>query len=456
MTTKQFKRQWWVNRALQDHSARVIAVTAGLGAGKTHGLCDWHYHRCVANRHSNFSGYLLPTYQKVFDSAIPTFKKVFDGLGLHEGPHYKVIKAPFPKIILKKLNNHEIHFISGNRPDKIVAVEYSHLTGDEAGTLQEESIKLARTRVRCPDATIRQVALGGITMGEIGYFPELFDTDYKNNAGQWAQWYPGDYINRQRKLRRFRLSTYDNPFMPHDYISNLLDTFGDDPNYVKAWILGYFVPLWKGSAYTFNPARDIIENIDPDPNLDIYLSFDFNACPLAFICCQKVRFDEHEGRTFKFIAYDEAQFNNTHLEDACAEFIAKHPIHIFQHTPIRIFGDRSGYSDSHRTRTNDYEEISRFLKQHGYKRVYIEALTHNPLETISVEALNRWLQSEQHKICRRCVNYTGSLLKTRWRENVRKLHKPANDTWTHFGDAGKYLAYAVAQMEGQIIRGVNL
>jgi len=323
----------------------------------------------------------------------------------------------------------------------------------EAGSIADDAFMLARTRIRCPNAKLHQFFADGVTMGKLGWFASMFDTD---GDDQWDQWHPQDYILKHRKLRRFRLSTYDNKFVPDGYIENLKDSFNDDPNYIRAWIYGYFVPLWKGSAYVFNPEAHVIDEWKVDPHLDILLTFDFNAAPLAFVCNQRVKFDSPEGRTFKYIAYDEAEFNNTHLDDACAEFCAKHPLLDFQHTPIRIFGDRSGYSKSHRTRANDYEEILRYLKEYGYKRVYIEALTHNPLETVSVEALNRWFQNDEHLVANNCKNYKRSLLTTRWKDGVRKLDKPPKEDWTHFADAQKYLAYAIQHQEGQVIHGVTL
>lgn len=291
-------------------------------------------------------------------------------------------------------------------------------------------------------------------MGTTNYFAEVFD-----DVGEgWDEWSPRDYILRDRKLRRFRVSTHDNPFIPTDYIPNLLDTFQGNKNYEKAWIFGHFCPLVEGSAYqNYNPAVHDIDDIEPDPHLPINLCWDFNSNPLAWTSIQERKWSEFEdyGEPYKHVAIHNADRGNGQLDEAVVEFAAKHPVHRFSATPIRLYGDMSGHAGSHKSPRSDYENIKAYLKQLGYERVSIEALRHNPLETVSVEAVNYWFQIHKLMICKRCSKLRRSFLSTRWKENTRKLDKPASDDWTHWSDGVKYYCYAKQRNDGKKLRSTN-
>lgn len=415
----------------------------------THGACDWHHDRVLLNDKSPFSCFSMPIYQKIHDAAIPTFRKVFENFGYVEGVHFKVLKTPFPKIIYPH-NGHEIHFISANRPDKIVAVEYSHATGSESGTQSKDAIDLVRTRIRCPKAKALQSLWEGAPQG-LNHFADLF-----NNIGNssWVERAERDYINNNGKsrLRRFRLTSYDNPFLPDGYIDELLQIYKGNQPYINSYIFGIFCALVEGSAYNYFGQQLVINDIDPDPHTDIYLTWDFNANPLAWVSCQKLSYYEYNERVQRFVAIHEANNGSATIAQACVEFAFKHPPEKFALTPIRLFGDSSGHASSHKIEGSDYQQIEKCLRELGYKVIVIEALRSNPSETVSVEALNTWFRDDKFYICKRCMKLQRSLLSTRWKEGVKKLDKPNKDDWTHWSDALKYLAYAMQTTGTKILK----
>lgn len=435
-----FKRQWWVQEAIDDLVSETIGVSAGLGSGKTHGACDFHDDRSLLNSECRFSCFAMPIYQKIHDAAIPTFKKLFDSLGRVEGVDYKFLKNPNPKLVYLD-SGHEVHFISANRPDKIVAVEYSHATASESGSLDREAIELIETRIRDPKSQALQFMMEGAPQG-ITFFAERFD-DQGNP--DWQETAKRVYYNDEMKSRRFRLTSYDNPFLPPGYVPRLQKIYKGNAPYIQSYIYGIFCPLAEGNAYgNYNSGYDI-EDLDPEPYSTINFCWDFNANPLAWVVLQDITFEEYGYRRQRHVAIHESEGTSSQLDDACIEFYKKFPVERFANTKIKLYGDSSGHARSHKIRDTDYERIRRYLAELGYRNIEVHALKYNPKETVTVEALNSFFSNDNHYICKRCVNYRRSLISTRWRDGEKKLDKPSGEDWSHWSDAVKYFAYTVQQ-----------
>lgn len=445
--------QWWVNEIINDTETRVFAVTAGLGSGKTHGATQFSYHLTCENKDSPYSAFMMPIYQRIFDTAIPTFKKTFSSLGFEENKQYKIVKSPFPKLIYPETKQ-EVHFISANRPEMLVGVEYSHAVVSEAGSTKEDAYKLLRTRVRDNKAIRRQILLEGVPMGVDDWYAKNFD--YNPEDG-WIEYAIRDYVNVSRRLRRFRLTTHDNQkYLPDDYIEILLDTYRNQPNYIQAWIYGIFVALTEGNVYSnYNPALHDIADVEPSAFKEIDLTFDFNAHPMSWLALQELPFFE-AGKTYmRDIAVHEISDNIGQLDDSIVDFSQKFPVDEFGRTKINIFGDSTGHHQSHKRGTSDYDFIVNYLNELGYSNVEVHALKYNPKETATVESLNKRFLDDSHYVCKRCYKYKRSLVGTKWQEGTRKIDKPSGETITHMGDAAKYWAFVKAQGLRRGIKTIN-
>ena len=452
----ELKLQWWVDEAIRDTLSDSIGVSAGLGSGKTHGLCQWHYQRCLDNKDAPQSAFVMPTYQKIFDTAIPTYCKVLNSIGLKVREHFEIVKSPFPKITYNGLE-HEVHFLSANNPEHIVGVEYSHAGCSESGSLKEEALNNVIARTRHNKATIIQKLFEGAPQG-LNRFADMFNAE---ELPGWRKMAEKDYQKVFETeagpvvFRRFRVSTYDNPFIPPSYIPNLLQTYAGRENYIRAYIHGFFVPLNVGNVFgNYNPDLHDLKDRDPDPYLTIYLTFDFNANPMTWVANQEMTFDEYDRRVRKMVAVHENE-SNTQLDEAISYFQHCFPIELFRETPVRIFGDRSGHSGSHKVHESDYQQIDALLRKLGYKDITICALKYNPAQTVSVAALNNWFLKDYLLICERCVKLRRSLLFTRWKENSSEIDKPGKEDWTHPSDAQKYLAYALQENDFRKVRFKN-
>jgi hypothetical protein len=454
-------RHEWVQRAIDDYDSQLIGASAGLGSGKTSGATDWLDDRIALNSNCPFWFFMMPIYQKIHDAAIPKFRELYQNLNLQEGKDFKIVKSPFPKIVYP--NGQEIHFISANRPDKILAVEYGGGVISEAGSTRKEAIKNARDRIRDKRSKTLQCLLEGVPQG-MTYFSDLFDSDTQDG---WNKSRKRDHIKRYQddrghwmQLRRFRLTTYDNErFLPAGYISNLLDNYKGLNAYIQAYIHGIFTPLVEGNAYSNYKSLHDCPDVDPDPYLDINLCWDFNANPLAWASIQRFPYTEYGERRFSYKIVHEANEGFNQLDEAVAEFAVKHPVTKFSETTIKLYGDRSGHAGSHKIKGSDFEAIEGYLKELGYRNVQIEATKQVAPEAASVEAVQRLFLNNLLFICQRCKMVRRSFLSTKWRDGQRKLDKPAGETHTHHSDGVKYWAWQTTRNETgkqQIFRaGIN-
>lgn len=431
---------WWVGEAIRDTKTWQFGVTAGLGSGKTHGTYQWHHVLVRQNQGSKFSGDLWPTYQKIHDAGIPTYEKILAACGLRQGKHYKIIKTPFPKLVyLDQSPAHEVHFLSAENPDKIIAVEYSHASEHEAGIITAEASRNLRARVRAPESKRLQVMREGVPQG-VNDFAADFDSATLEG---WDKSVYRDHFSRSGlQKRRFTIWSDDNPWMRPEYIAQLEDTYGHNPNLIKSYRYGEFCPLVEGATYNaYMPQRHDVKDRDADPYRSIDLMFDFNANPMTWTAVQKFPFLEYEKRVDRWVAIQEANQGAGLLIESLVEFAAKFPVERFGNTLIRVFGDRSGHAHSHRSQGSDYDTIKRVLNELGFRYVEICASKLVALEGESVDALNQLFYKSMLFVCHRCRLLRKSLLATTWKPGTRKIFKPAGETWTHPADSVKYWAW---------------
>lgn len=456
---------WWVIQAYNDRRTVNFACTAGLGSGKTHGAVQWHHLLCHENYKADISAFSEPTYQKIHDSAIPKFRKVLKQFGLHEGLHYKIYKSPYP--ILRYLcfpkTKHEIHFISADNPDAVVAVEYSHATSDEAGSSSRQFTDNLISRIRDKNSVRRQILQIGAPQG-LTSFSDDFDSDMQEG---WrkphprSHWIQKDIEGVIVQKRRFKVWSDDNVHnLPPGYIQAFIQApFGHNANLIKSYRYGEFCALTEGACYTnYIPQKHDIENMEPDPYREIILWMDFNVAPLAWTAGQIVPFDSLYGREFKAVAMHEAETTdkNGQLDDAAVEFASKMPPYKYGKTRILIYGDRTGHFGSHKISGSDFENYQKYLEELGYENVEIRATRLVAPEASSVDSLNKLFSKNLFLLCRRCNNLRKSLTATAWKKGIRKIDKPNGETWTHPADGVKYWAWQeMRDFDGKSIRRIH-
>lgn len=439
---------WWVAEALRDFKTKAHFVTGGLGSGKTHGAVQWHYDLVTENPKARYSWFLEPVHARVKDTAIPKWLDFFQLIGLRETVHWDIYQGN--PTVFKLCSGQEIHLLSAHNPDLLVGAEISHFTIDEPGKTKYDAFLKCMSRMRDPLAWRRQGMLSGSPEGD-NWFKDL-----------------GDFqgIDVQRLYRRFQLFTSENPYNAPDYVQQLMITWEAFPARLKAYLYGVFTSFFEGMCITeFDEATDLDAGLTPDPDQDLYLTFDFNAYPLAFVVAQIQKFPYlldngviHNVRNYVVLAESHGK-NEGNLEDAATEFKKKFPTRVFRHTPIKIYGDRTGHAKSHKVRHTDFQQLENYLKEE-YMHVEVCAQRQVAPQTDSIEEVNRLFSYQLVKVHPRCTNFVNSIKTTRWKDGTREIYKPAGDKHTHWLDAFKYLAYQLKDLDilnakRSIVTGIN-
>lgn len=434
----------WVEDLIDDFTNEELSVTAGLGSGKTHGEVQWLIHRCLINNESPKAAFTEPLYRLLRSAAIPTFRRVLYDMGWSEGSDFRVNQgAPVPSIKLLRTKQ-EILLFSASTPEAIIADEYHCFAMDEAGESKALAFQNLQARTRCSKAKVRQGLCGGAPQG-ITHFCDLFGLPEEGGPDGWKEIGPRDYVNEKLSRRRIQLRTHDNPYVNGGdvvgYVRRLYRQYGHNPNLVRSYIYGEFCPLFEGSAYKFVPGRHVLQKaVEPDPLRDVYITFDFNAYPMAWVGVQIIPFETPNGIIKKYTVVKEGGENLRGLDEALFDVAKSFPRKDFKQSKFLIFGDRTGHAKSHKTNQSDFERIRRELST-VYDHVQIRASKRVAPEVASVEAVNFMFLQDRIAVNPSCSDIQRSWQATRWKDGTRQLDKPSGETHTHKGDAFKYLIH---------------
>lgn len=444
--TRIIETPWWVYDAIDDMTAeRIFWVTGGLGSGKTTGAAHWFIDRWLLNTHSRFSWGVAPTYTKVEQIIIPAVVQVlYDVYGLRERTHYSLTRTPFWKLQLKGYA-HEMHFLSGDRPELFVGSNIATWWITEPGIQRREVFEKCQTRLRCPRAVVRQ-GLGEGTPEGMNWYADV--ADIPGPGGTYSR------VDEERNFRRFIVETTMNKHLmpsPEVYAkTKIRDVYSYDPAKALSYEKGVFTKFTKGSAYwEFVESRNVTHGgqFSANPEQPMLLSFDFNVAPLAWVAMQEFRTQKSymAPRTHQIVALGESSGESRGLMDAVAEFAAMYPPSIYGSTPIRVFGDSSGYARNYHTAGSDYTSISQYLNALGFYNVSVVASRVNPQIKHRLERTAALMAYEKFLVDVRCKRLIQSFVKTSLKEGTFEIEKPRDDDWTHYADACTYCLFQLSK-----------
>jgi len=433
---------WWVCDAINDQTAeRIFWVTGGLGSGKTTGAAMWFVDRWLLNRNSRFSWGVAPTYTKVEQIIIPAVVQVLhDVYGLRERVHYSLTRTPFWKLVLRGYQ-HELHFLSGDRPELFVGSNIASWWITEPGLQSREVYEKCQTRLRCPRAVVRQ-GMGEGTPEGINWYADMADI-------------PGigySRVDGERNFRRFIVETTMNRHLtpsPEVYAkTKIRDVYAYDPNKVQSYEKGLFTKFTKGSAYwEFVESRNVTASFQKTTSLPVMLTFDFNVAPLAWVAMQEFKTQKNafSPREHKVVALAESSGESRGLMDAVAEFAAEFSPSEFGHTPIYVFGDASGHARNYHASGSDYASVQHYLNALGFYNVQIMAAKSNPQIKHRLEKTAALMAYEKFAVDVKCKRLIQSFVKTALREGTFQIEKPRGEDWTHYSDACTYCLFQISK-----------
>lgn len=421
---------------LENKTYPELAVVSGVGYGKSHLACIKHHDLCLINRKSKLSLFTAPKLDLLVENNVPLYCSLLEHLGWKQGRHYWVRFGNAPSI--EYAGGHRVLFRSSSQMAvrRIVSYSASHASNDEAGQSAETLPIEISKRVRCPEAKVLQTCWYGSPEGVGGFFFNKCNSqatrriiDSQGNQTRFSIGHDGQII----VLHGW---TEDNKLLSPQYISNMRQQMAWNPNLIRAYLYGEFVPLYSNSAYDFDPEKHKKDGpIWKDR--PVYLTWDFNVTNGKAGGVSWVAIQEHMG-DLHIVAENKGSSRTTF--EAVDDFIAQFPAEQWQGVEIIVTGDSSGHSRDTRSYGNDYDIIRQKLAEKRYAYVRIQAPHCNPSVNLRIAAVNRLFSDQwsQSLLVRpKCIKTIDSLLQTTIDETGR-IKKPAGETHTHYADAVGY------------------
>jgi len=245
--------------------ARIIILTAGLGAGKTFTFLWWGMQCAFINKPHRIALF-EPTFPMVRSILVPTAETVCDmaGIEYHWVPSLREFRF--------MVNGEQLTMTFGgaSNPDHVKGPNLAGVGIDEAGQVKTEVIQHALKRVRVKEVPLLQSFLCGTPERMSGRFFEMATGATDLYAARLANGY----------AERIRARSFDNPYLDDDYVKEELSDF--TPEEAALYVDGDFVPL-SGRAYPyFQPDMHIV-SVGDWRDGDLILACDFNVTPMTWL-----------------------------------------------------------------------------------------------------------------------------------------------------------------------------
>ena len=255
-----------------NSKATFPALVSGFGGGKSETMVMKALKQMFEIENAQIAIY-EPTVDLIKKIMYPRFEEILSNAGLQFTLNKTdgVIEIPnIGTVIFRSLEN----------PDRIIGYEVHHSHIDELDTLDKDKAEM-----------VWQKLLGRNRKKIVPKDPSRISTK-RNTASVYTT--PEGYgfvYSRWKKESRtgyelIQASTFDNPFLPQDYIDNLRESY--PPQLIDAYLNGKFVNLNSGTVYpNYDP---ILNRCHLVPEIDLkpyHIGMDFNVNHMAAVVCVK-------------------------------------------------------------------------------------------------------------------------------------------------------------------------
>jgi PBSX family phage terminase large subunit len=397
------------------------ALIGGLGSGKT----DAGIARILTQKYKYpqlNQAYYMPDYSLIRDRAIPGFEEELTKIG----QPYKLNKSD--KIITLE-NKGMIFFRSMDNPASIVSYEVADSVVDELDTLKPDKAKHVhkkireRNRSKKPDGMPNTI--GNITTPDQGTAGEIYrvygkcinkDTINNGDYELLNNGIVGDY-------HLIEAATADNPFLPHDYLNDLLEMY--DPILANLYTRGKMVSLNQDKVYHFFNRQKHHINRTMQPNEPLHIGLDFNVGGCAGIV--------YIREADKLIAVDEFVSRNTH--EIAININARYVNH-----QLTLYPDSSGGNESSNASKSDIQILKDMVRTPNMP--IINAPSINGAIRDRVNSTNALLSKSRMLVNTiKCPRFTNALEAQGWDKNGKpeKSDEHAGGAIDDWNDAGTYV-----------------
>jgi len=348
------------------------AMVAGYGAGKSEGGLRRGMKLKTFPQHK--LGVYAPTYGLLRDIWHDKFESF---LNYYNIPH----NLNKTDNILYIQGYGLVYFRSMDKPESIIGYDHHDAIIDEIDTMKKAKADKAWKRIIARNRSIKPNKAPN-TVGAMTT-PEGFGFTYE----KWVK-------NKLSRCELIKATTYDNPFLPEDYIPTLKESY--DEKLLEAYLNGNFVNLLQGQVYyAFDSDKHIKTGEIPiDPTLPLCLTVDFNVNPCIWNIVQfRTRYDI---RVIK-----EVKANNTNTFDMCVR-VKKALPDFCKHMDLVIYGDAAGEHRSTQSTETDYTIMHREFTAH-FRTVSYKVPNANPPVKTRTLCVNNVLSKNSVKLSKSVV-----------------------------------------------------
>ena len=411
-----------------DELYQFVAMIAGIRSGKTHsgarqaGKDAWN---SKAPRQAVY-GIIAPTYNMLDRTTWREFKIAIEPLIARDIDSKKIITLK---------NGREVHGFSAENPDRIRNATLCGFWLDEGRECKEGIWDILLGRV---------LSTGG--KGILTTSPNSYD------------WIHDIFIaNRKQKHGVVKFTSYDNPFLQQERISELEGNY--DAKFARQELYGEFVIFEGAVYYSFNRnnnAGDLAFKVAQyDSNLPICLCCDFNVSPMAWVIAQVHDVSLGRDNLKQICVIDELFIKNTNTMDACKEFKYRYPNHT---AGIILYGDATGHARSSNSNVTNWKIIEQELSMYGLEK---RIPSKNPNERDRINAVNSKICSSSNRIGvlvnpDKCKHLICDLEQVSFKEGTSHIDKEKNQDLTHSSDAFGYMVEKEFGLNKGLIEGLKI
>lgn len=379
-----------------DYSLDVAVYLGGYGSGKT--FAGALLGILLALKFPGIVGLVgAQTYTLVRDTTLKTYFEHLESMGFVEKKDYSWVSAE-QKLVF--FNGSEILFRHFDEPHKLKSLNLGFVEIEEMSDIPFETFKVLLARMRQK-----------IKPNWKNFTYRIFG--HTNPEMQKGWLYKTFYEHPPTNYRLISAPTTQNIYLPDGFCDELKHLY--DKSYYEMFVLG------KTGDYNSNlVVKDFtdenVKEIKYQPNMDLYISCDFNVDPMAWVLAHKT-----DDKVFYF---DELVLENTTTAKTCEEFYARYPNH---KAKIIVNGDASGDNRSCTSEYTNYVIIKKKLQSFGYD-VEIKIKGFNPPIKNRVAAFNAKVRNANGDvglyISPKCEKLLYNVYNLRYQEGSSRIDVP--------------------------------
>lgn len=335
-----------------------------MGSGKTEGGITRLIKLFIEDKGINVA-YYMPTYDLIKLRGLSGFEEVLSQFNLS----FNTNKSEYT-IYVKGYGS--IIFRSYERPERIIAYEVGHSLVDELDTIKIENARLVWRKIneRNRQKTIIPNSIGCVTTPDMGY-----------NGFIYEKWFK----EKKKGYIVYKASTYDNPFLPPEYVQNILNNY--DPILADLYLRGEIVSLNQNKVYHFFNRVKHHTNKTVNDFRELHIGLDLNVGGTI----ATVHGIENNScyRVDEFVSYDTFDFINNLTR--------------YKDKTLLIYPDASGQN----RKTSASETDIAMIQNAGYS-VFVNST--NPAVRDRINAMNGLISHDRYFVNTDiCVNGTSAL-----------------------------------------------